>query len=221
MCVPWCGVSDVQYNYGGSQYGWNIMSPTETGVTLDMVWKDADYVIKMAFQVQSDVIPWNSGRLTSLRLTWYSSHEELTGTLILLMAEGESLPMLMDLQQAIMLTPTDFVPVLMTSVTFSLSTETRKSTNLCHILTSWNPNINKCRCYHYHWWRNLFPWRWVLLVVDSCVIKPWMQMEPGIKFFFLKTTSMVNQWFKTTAKLSQEYILSGLPWLWKDCCCCF
>ena len=57
MYAPWYGVSDVQHNNGGSQYGWNIMLSTETGVTLDMVWKDADYVIQMAFQVQSDVIP--------------------------------------------------------------------------------------------------------------------------------------------------------------------
>lgn len=33
------------------------MSPTETGVTFDMVRKVADYVIQMAVQVWSDVIP--------------------------------------------------------------------------------------------------------------------------------------------------------------------
>lgn len=133
--------SPVQQNNGRSPYGQNTTSPAMLHSWYGV--EDVNYAIQKAFQMWSDVTPWNSDRLTPERLTvWYISHKRLTGTPTLLMAEMEPLPTHMDLQLAVMLTPKDSASLLMTSVTFSFSRETHKSTNLRHILTLWNLNLN-------------------------------------------------------------------------------
>lgn len=82
----------------GNQYGQNIMPPTESRITLHGV-EGCWLCHPQASQVRSDVTPCNSNRRTLKRLILsYISHKELIETLILLMAEMETSPVLMGLE---------------------------------------------------------------------------------------------------------------------------